>query len=150
MRPLRTASALLMLILLSGCSGSDQPAASEPAATVATTGAPAPSPTPTDTAAPKDDLKTAIAAYSAAYLTGDGAGAYGLLSQRCQEVLPLSEFDGLTEQARDLYGDVKIESVDVEVDGNQATATYTYAVSAINQTDEPWVIEGTRWKNDDC
>jgi PBP1b-binding outer membrane lipoprotein LpoB len=150
MRLRRTASALLLLILLSGCSSGDKPAASEPAATVATTAAPTPMPTSTATARPEDDLKAAITDYSTAYLTGDGAAAYGLLSQRCQTVLPLSEFASLTEQARDLYGDVKIESVDVEVDGKQATATYTYAVPAINQTDEPWLIEGTRWKNDDC
>jgi hypothetical protein len=148
MRLRGTASALLLLTLLSGCGGSDGPATSEPAATAATTATPTTA--PTVAAAPEDDLKTAITDYSTAYLTGDGATAYGLLSQRCQAVLPLSEFAGLTEQARDLYGDVKIESLNVEVDGNQATATYTYAVPSINQTDEPWLIEGTRWKNDDC
>lgn len=146
MRLRGTATTLLLLTLLSACSGSDEPDVSEPLATISTTAAP----TPSATAAPEDDLKTAIADYSTAYLTGDGATAHGLLSQRCQGVLPLSELASLTEQARDLYGDVKIESVDVDVDGDQATATYSYPVPAINQTDEPWLIEGTGWKNDDC
>jgi len=149
MRLRGTASAFLLLALLSACGGSNEPPRSEPATTAATTNALTPTPAAA-AAAPEDDLKTAITDYSAAYLTGDGATAYGLLSQRCRTVLPLSEFAGLTEQASDLYGNVKLESVDVEIDGNQATATYTYAVPSINQTDEPWLIEGTRWKNDDC
>lgn len=33
--------------------------------------------------------------------------------------------------------------------GDLARLTYTYAVSQINQSDEPWVDENG-WKNDDC
>lgn len=65
-------------------------------------------------------------------------------------MLPLSEFASLTEQAKVLYGHVKIETVDVTVHGEKATATYTYAVPAINQTDEPRVVKGVGWRSDDC
>ena len=144
------ASAALPLIMLAGCGGSDEPDATPPttAAVTMATAAPASSPTPTTT--PEDDLKKSISDYSMAYLTGDGATTYDLLTKRCQGVLPLSECASLTEQAKDLYGDVKIESVDVKVDGDKATSTYTYAVPAINQTDELWLIERSGWKNDDC
>ena len=133
----------LSALLLSGCGGkSEEKISDSPAAAVQTT-------TPAPPSA-EDDLTVAVAAYSKAYLTGDGANAYALLSKKCQANMPLSEFAGLTEQAKTLYGNVKIKSVKVVVDGDQVTATYTYPVPAINQTDEPWVLEDGTWHNGEC
>ena len=96
------------------------------------------------------ELKKAVTEYTHAFLTGDGATAYGLLSATCRAAMPLSEFAAITEQARDTYGDVKIDALKVSVDGRKARATYTFPVPAINQSEEPWVVEDGSWKNDDC
>lgn len=96
------------------------------------------------------DLKKAVTEYTHAFLTGDGATAYAMLSAKCRAATPLSEFAAITEQARDTYGDVKIDSLKVTVDGRKARATYTFPVPAINQTEELWVAEAGSWKNDDC
>lgn len=96
-----------------------------------------------------DEVRAAVEAYSTAYLSGDGAGAYELLSKKCQQSMPLSTFAGMTEQAKDLYGEVPIESFDARVKGDRATVSYSYAVKALTQTGESWVNEGG-WKNNDC
>lgn len=133
----------LSALLLSGCGGKsdDKTSVPTPAAVQATT------PAPPST---EDNLTVAITSYSKAYLTGDGATAYALLSKKCQNAMPLSEFAGLTEQAKSLYGNVRIKTVKVEVDGDHATATYSYPVPAINQTNEPWVLEDGTWHNGEC
>ncbi len=90
-----------------------------------------------------------MTAYSAAFLSGDGAAAYALLSSRCQERTQLSEFAAIVEQAGETYGPQDIESIEVTVNGTQAQATYTYGDDTLNQDREPWVDEAG-WKNDDC
>lgn len=134
----------VMALVLVGCGGSseepDEPSKAGSQKTASST----------PTAAPDDDLKAAVNAYSKAFLTGDGAAAYALLSERCRSLTPLSDFAAITEQAKETYGPVKIDSLDVDVSGDSATATYTYAVPAINQTDEKWVLESGSWHNDDC
>lgn len=99
---------------------------------------------------PADAVERAVRAYSKAFLGGDGATAYALLSKRCRAMVPLSEFAGFTEQAKQTYGDVDLKSMKTRVKGAAAWATYTYPVPAINQTNEKWVNESGRWHNDDC
>lgn len=139
----RTVPAALLLVALTGCSGSgsDQPAATPAPTTTATTDAP--------TSAPQDDLETAVRAYSAAFLSGDGAKAYALLSSRCRDRTPLSEFAAITEEAKTTYGPQKITSLDLTENGDQAQATYGYSDASLNQDKEPWVNEAG-WRNDDC
>ena len=128
-------------LLLSGCGGgSDQPA-DKPAPT---------SKAPTTTPAPGDALEESVRAYSAAFLRGDGAAAYELLSKRCRNRTRLSEFEALAEQAQARYGPEEIATLKVKVNGDQAQATYTYAQSQIlDQDNERWVNEAG-WRNDDC
>lgn len=90
-----------------------------------------------------------MTAYSAAFLSGDGAAAYALLSARCQERTPLSEFAAIVEQAGEAYGPQDIESIEVTINDTQAQATYTYGDDTLSQDSEPWVNE-SGWKNDDC
>jgi len=151
-RLLVTAAGIVSTSLLVSCSGgsgeskaSDDPSAS-PSVTVTSSEAPTTKPA----VDPMTAVEKVVTKYTHAFLTGDGATAYGLLSDRCQAAMPLSEFAAVTEQARDTYGDVKIDSLDVRVDGRKARATYTFPVPAINQKDEPWVVEDGKWRNDDC
>lgn len=62
------------------------------------------------------------------------------------------EFSAIVEQAGALYGDaLEFTSYDAEIDGNQARVTYTYEISGINQTQEPWSRnELGQWREDDC
>ena len=95
------------------------------------------------------DLKAAVVAYSKAYLTGDGAAAYALLSKACRAKMSLSRFAALTEYAADLYGYIPIATYRATIDGRKASVTYTYAVAKINQTNQPWVYENG-WRNNNC
>lgn len=142
----RVAVVLVAPLLLAACGGEDEPKA-EPSPSKTTTSA-APT-TEAPAADPADEVRSAVESYSAAYLSGDGATAYQLLSKKCQQSMPLSTFATLTEQAKDLYGEVPIESFDAEVKGDRASVSYSYAVKALTQTDESWVNEGG-WKNNDC
>jgi hypothetical protein len=140
---MKIAAALLTVLLsLTACGGSsDNTPTPKASATVTTT---------TPAADPSSDLKAAVHAYSKAYLTGDGASAYAMLTKRCRTKLALSEFAAASESAKSLYGNVPIKTLDVKVNGTKATATYTYAVATINQTDQPWVFESGAWHYDQC
>lgn len=96
-------------------------------------------------------LRTAVQAYSDAYLTGKSSTAYALLSARCRKRMSSSAFSALTSAAQATYGSaLPIKSFDAEVSGNLARVTYTYDLKAINQDAEPWVREDGKWKEDDC
>ena len=127
------------LLALSACSGDESPK---------------PGPTPTSEApAPasgdEDALRSAVESYSAAFLSGDGDTAYALLSARCRDRLPLTQFADVAEQVAENFGPMKIKSLEVTVNGTQAQATYTYAEPTLNQQSEPWVNEDG-WRVDDC
>jgi hypothetical protein len=103
------------------------------------------------TAAPNDELKTAVQAYSDAFLTGDGKTAYELLSERCRKRTTLAEFSGIVEAAKSTYGSaLPIETFSASVSSDLARVTYTYSIKAINQDSEPWVRENGSWHEDDC
>lgn len=137
----RLAGLFALLALLSACSpGSGSDEAKPPDETAASS-------TPKTT--PESELEGAVRAYSKAFLGGDGKKAYALLSERCQDSVALTDFAAITEDAKQTYGTLSIKSIDVEIDGNRGTATYSYPVKTINQTDEPWVNE-RGWKNNDC
>ena len=96
-------------------------------------------------------LQAAVEAYSAAYLTGKGTAAYALLSSRCQQLVGLPQMISLTSAAASLYGTLPVTSFTVNSNSDsQATVTYTYAVAKLNQSQQPWVVEGGSWKDDNC
>jgi hypothetical protein len=95
-------------------------------------------------------LEAAVRAYTAAFLGGDGAGAYGLLSERCRNETARNEFLGAVSLAAAQYGEAKITGYKDDVNGGAATATYELTDSSLNQMDERWVLEDGTWHNDDC
>jgi len=57
----------------------------------------------------------------------------------------------LTSAAASLYGTLPVTSFTVNSNSDsQATVTYTYAVAKLNQSQQPWVVEGGSWKDDNC
>ncbi len=98
-----------------------------------------------------DGLKSAVQAYSDAFLTGDAKTAYDLLSERCRKRRSLTEFTAIVDAAKQMYGSaLPFESYAEKVSGDLARVTYTYSVKAINQDAEPWSREGGDWHQDDC
>ena len=109
------------------------------------------SPPSTPSASGEAALRTAVQAYSDAFLSGNAKRAYSLLSTRCQERSTLAAFTAMIDQAKALYGNpLPMTSFKAQISGDLARVTYTYAVSAINQTREPWVRESGEWDEDDC
>lgn len=136
-----TATVVVAVAMLTGCSGDDskteaKPSASTPATTQAEDQGPA--------------LKAAVQSYSDAFLTGDGDAAFALLSKRCQDRLGESTFKAAVGAAGVKYGDaLAFKSYEADISGTMARVTYTYAKPEINQDAEPWVNE-SGWKQDDC
>jgi len=92
-----------------------------------------------------------VQAYSDAYLSGKGKAAYALLSNRCKKMDTLEGFASLVDQAKTLYGNpLPMTSFKAHIADGMARVTYTYTITAINQTDQPWTLEATGWHNDNC
>lgn len=142
-------SAAALLLALTACGGGEGDGSAKPTEEPSTTTA---SPSGTaSTSAPEDELEQAYRAYIKAFLTGDGATAYQLLSARCQEKEPLSEFASLAESAADIYGEVDYTINSVTVDGDKGSVDADYAVEALNSGGGSlWVHEGGGWHSDKC
>ena len=145
-------------LVLTGCGNATDPVV--PAA--AGKSAPVESSSPAGTSSPqvsgataeagaKDELRSAVKAYSDAFLTGDAAAGYKLLSERCRKRTSLSEFTGIVTVAEQMYGSaLPLATYSAKVSGDLARVTYTYSIKAINQEAEPWTREGGNWHQDDC
>ncbi len=97
------------------------------------------------------ELRSAVEAYSDAFLAGDAAAAHALLSTRCRESLSEDQYATVVSTAAGAYGDATLTSFEVdEVSGDEARVTYRYDEPAIDQENEPWLREGGAWHNDDC
>lgn len=105
---------------------------------------------PASAASDEQAVKRAVNAYSSAFLGGRGADAYGMLSGRCQARVNRAQFLSAVDTAHDIYGPLPIKSLRVVVDGRTARATYTYAVSRLNQRNEPWLKVSGRWRMNEC
>ena len=148
-----------VVLLLTGCggaggvnAGTTDTASAVSRSTTATSTTSSPSSTPSSASAPAEAaLRAAVQAYSDAFLSGNAKHAYALLSTRCQERSTLAAFTAMIDQAKALYGNpLPMTSFKAQISGDLARVTYTYAVSAINQTREPWVRESGDWHEDDC
>lgn len=151
MATLRLLTAAAVLLVVAACGSTDE--SSDPA--LPSDPVAAPSVSAGAPAEPTSDpaLEQAVRDYSAAYLGGDGDAAHALLSQRCQRRVTVAQLTTLADQAKDLYGDATITTLDAEIDDeydDEAEVKYTYSAPALDQDDEDWVLEDDGWKNDDC
>jgi hypothetical protein len=96
-------------------------------------------------------LRTAVQIYSDAYLTGNAHVAYAELSKRCQDRLSYGNFSTLALRAENLYGSaLPVKTYKAQISGDLARVTYTYAIKAIDQADQPWTREHGHWRYDAC
>ncbi|MFE7932649.1 hypothetical protein ACFU6S_28750 [Streptomyces sp. NPDC057456] len=141
------AAAALLLAALTACSSSgDAPAASD-------SGTPAAEPTVSVPAEHEgDDLKAAVAVYTAAYFAADTDTAYAMLSARCAQQIAKGAYTGVVRQAKADYGpDHPATDVQADVSGDLGLATYKVdGLPKFDQTKQPWTLEGDAWKYDAC
>ena len=91
------------------------------------------------------ELRTAVQAYSAAFLTGRERAAWRALTPHCRTLIGRAPF-----AAGDLYGFLPIRNYRAVISGGSARVTYTYAVRRLNQSREPWRVVNGAWRNNDC
>ena len=145
---------MALTLTLSGCSDDDGDGESKQGGTPTneTTAATGKEPSAAaESQSPEKALEAAYRRYIKAFLTGDGATVYELLSQRCRDATPLSEVAELSETAADLYGLVDYEIKSVKVSGKRGTLDAEYPVEALNQGGgTEWILEGGKWRSDKC
>jgi hypothetical protein len=142
----------LLVAVAAGCSSSPAPSAESSSTTTAsTTTTTTTAVSTTTTASPTvASLEAAVRAYSAAFLGGDGAGAWALLSSRCQQKMAEIDYKATVAAAGVKYGSATLQSVTATVNGTQGTATYTYSDPTIDQQNQPWTFESGGWRWDAC
>jgi hypothetical protein len=96
------------------------------------------------------ELRAAVHAYSAAFLSGRERPAWRLLTPRCRKAIGRASFNTVVNTAGDLYGFLPIRRYAATIAGAKARVTYKYAVRRLNQTREPWRLVEGRWRNNDC
>ncbi|MGW2044831.1 hypothetical protein ACWCPF_06570 [Streptomyces sp. NPDC001858] len=99
-----------------------------------------------------DDLKAAVAVYTAAYFAADADTAYGMLSARCAEETTKDAYAGVVKQAKADYGeDHPATDIAPQVSGTQAKVAYkVQGLPKFDQQAQPWTLEGDAWKYDAC
>ena len=96
-------------------------------------------------------LEPAVRAYVAAFIGGDGATAFALLSDRCQKKEGENSFVLVARMAHEQYGSATIVSYHDAVSGSTATATYEMSDPALNRSGpQPWEFENGAWRMDRC
>lgn len=150
---IRTAAitALATAALLTGCSsssGSDTADSAAPTTTAAAT----PSAVPTTTGS--DDratLTAAVEAYTKDFFAPDAAGAFALLSARCQKTTSVTEMKQTLAASAQVYGKPAVKSTEVnQLAGDMARVTVHYVKPPIPEKPQSWTREGGQWRFDNC
>ena len=161
-RGIYIAAGVLLMLAMAGCGGTVAGTTTtgsvattattlQPATTTNTTAAVA---TTTTSAAPTtttanpseaDAVKSAVRAYSDAFLGGHAKEAWLMRTPAAQSPDSYAEWVVGVAAAKEIYGDVEMTSLAVTVKVNTATATYTYDIGEINQTDQVWVKQDGKW-----
>lgn len=97
-----------------------------------------------------EQLDQAVRDYSAAFLSGQGEKAAGMLSARCNTPALHARIVQLAQMAAALYGQAKIISVEPVVNGKHGAVTYRFDQPAIDQQNQPWTWEDGTWRYDQC
>jgi hypothetical protein len=94
------------------------------------------------------DLADAVRAYTAVWAAGDPAGAWALVSARCQEIVDSTQFRATVVSAGVLYPDLVAEEIDA--DEKSGLVSYTVGGGLPDYVDQPWADDGSGWRWDAC
>lgn len=147
---IRTAAvtALAAAALLTGCSSSSNDKADGAAPT---TTAPAAAPATTAGADDKAALVVAVEAYTKDFFAPDAAGAYGLLSARCQATTSVTEMQQTLAASALAYGKPTVKSTEVnQISGDLARVTVHYVKPPMPEKPQSWTREHGEWRFDNC
>jgi hypothetical protein len=105
--------------------------------------------TPTANAGQKSRLSEAVRAYSKAFLGGQAKKAWLMRTERANAGLTYIEFRAICLQAHQVYADAVMTSLHVgSLKGGRAKVSYTYDISDIDQSHQPWRLVNGHWKYD--
>jgi hypothetical protein len=99
---------------------------------------------------PPPSVEDAVRSYSGAFLSGQGEKAAVMLSTRCDSPALRTQIIQAATAAPALYGQARMVSITPTVDGERATVTYRFDQPAIDQENQPWVLESGAWRYDKC
>jgi hypothetical protein len=95
-------------------------------------------------------VEDAVRSYSGVFLSGQGEKAATMLSTRCDTAALRSQIIQASKMAPALYGQARLVSITPTVDGDRARVTFRFDQPAIDQENQPWVLESGRWHYDKC
>jgi hypothetical protein len=94
-------------------------------------------------------LKSAVRAYSAAFLGGKAKTAWLMRTAHANAGLTYAEFRAICLQAHEIYGDATMTSLSVDsLKGSKARVSYGYDINEIDQSRQPWRLVSGHWKYD--
>lgn len=145
-RTLTLTAAAATLLALTACSSNDTPDAGTKPATASSTAKPA-----DPQAAAKAELEKSVRAYTAALFSGDADTGYALVSARCQDSMPKTQFSAMSESAHHDYGSLQIKTFSIDnLSGDLARVSYGVGVPQFERKAQPWAKEDGTWKWDAC
>jgi hypothetical protein len=95
-------------------------------------------------------VEDAVRSYSGAFLSGQGEKAAAMVSARCDTPALRSQIIEASKMAPALYGQARLISITPTVDGDRATVIYRFDQPAIDQENQPWLLESGTWHYDKC
>jgi hypothetical protein len=133
------------VVLLAGCgSTSEDPPGDAPVSLPA--GVP-----PKQLSPAERDLAQAYRTFAESFLTGDGATAYGVLSERCRGLFSAEEYADASDAAAEEIGLVDYVIVSVSIDGASGEVDAEFAAAELNhEGGTAFVLEGDEWRADRC
>lgn len=123
----RVRRAVLVILLLAGCSSSSKPAAR---------------PTPS--------LHSSVDAYTKAFGDGNGRAAWSIVSKRCRGVVDETEYRAIVAAAGVKYRGLHLTRYSESIDGSAATVDYSTTSTDLTYDDQRWVLESGLWRWDGC
>lgn len=97
-------------------------------------------------------LKESVRSYTKALFGNDPDAGYDLMSARCQDAMPKTQFAVMAEQAHHDYGAQEATNVKVnELAGNLARVSYGAGnIPQFDREGQAWTREDGTWKWDAC
>lgn len=143
-----------VLTIAAGCSSDDDASTSastttiEDAAEATTTDGPDTEPeTAVDPTAP---LEQSVKTYTEAFGAGETDTVLALVTSRCRQEVGDQTFRSAAANAAALHGPLTVTSINIDLDGDIASVSYSVSEPTLSQSEQRWALEDGTWKWDAC